>query len=102
MGFWRLPEQRLGIDVSVNVAVEAGVEMNPVRPFPSDARHDEASILRVPRGESRRSEARKPGILRAKRAQNDKSWGNLCEAQRSELRTLRHAHSFLASLYVLG
>ena len=44
MGLWRLPEQRLGIDVSVNVAVEAGVEMNPVRPFPSEARHDVASI----------------------------------------------------------
>src|SRR6266852_3537674 len=44
MGFWRLPEQRLGIDVSVNVAIEAGVEVNPVRPFPSEARHDVASI----------------------------------------------------------
>ena len=134
MGFWRLPEQRLGIDVSVNVAIEARIDMNPMRLFPSEAGHDvssvpirraviiqdrlstghrteqkscangtnepemtnsgrhgppafdgllrkllaarvpqilfyqQAVILRVPRGESRRSEAPKPGILRAKRA----------------------------------
>src|ERR1700730_3434450 len=44
MGFWRLPEQRLGVDVSVNVTVETGVDMNPVRVFPSETRHDVGSI----------------------------------------------------------
>src|ERR1700730_4827104 len=44
MGLWRLPEQRLGIGVSVNVAIEAVVDMNPVRLFPSEATHDVGSI----------------------------------------------------------
>ncbi len=44
MGFWRLPEQRLRIDVSVDVAIEARIDMNPMRLFPSEAGHDVGSI----------------------------------------------------------
>ncbi len=44
MGFWRLPGQRLRVGVSVNVPVEASIEVNPARPFPSEARHHVDSV----------------------------------------------------------